>query len=103
MENTLTFKCEVVLTSMLLKLLGLVDLVAAGMLALASTGLISARIIISIAGALILKGVIFAKDPVSKFDIVIGLYLLAAPMLGLTKLNILLAIYLGLKGIYSMF
>ncbi|MBR9692967.1 hypothetical protein GOV07_03495 [Candidatus Woesearchaeota archaeon] len=87
----------------LVKLLGLVDLVAAAMLALAFTELFPGRWVLYIAIILTVKGLFFLKDPVSKFDVVIALYMLLTIVVNIKLLSILFAIYLGFKGLYSLF
>jgi hypothetical protein len=50
-----------------------------------------------------MKGVIFLSDPVSKFDVIIAVYLLITLVFNVKLLSILLATYIGIKGIYSFF
>jgi len=86
---------------LVLKFLGLFDLLAATMLFLAATHIIPGRLILIVAAALIIKGLVFHGGPVSALDIVIGLYLALSTLWSAAMLNILFGVYLGLKGIYS--
>jgi hypothetical protein len=87
----------------IVKILGLVDLFAAVLLLLAENQPFPTRIVITVAAALIMKGVIFLSDPVSKFDVIIAVYLLITLVFNVKLLSILLATYIGIKGIYSFF
>ncbi len=84
-----------------LKLLGLVDVLAAATLVLASTGIIPIRWTLTIAAALCLKAIVFWGGVVSAFDILLALYLAATTFTGAPLLNILFGLYLSIKGLYS--
>lgn len=87
---------------LILKTLGLVDIVAGVALLLASIVDFPTRIILLLGGGLIIKGVAFFGNAVSLFDLVLGLYvLLTAVWSGFGALNVLFGCYLLLKGFYS--
>lgn len=84
-------------------LLGMLDIAAAIVLATASWEWIPTRIMLMFAAYLVIKGIAFFSAYVSRFDMVIGFYLmLAAVGVSIGALNIILGLYLGLKGIYSL-
>ena len=86
----------------ILKLLGLFDLLAAGTLFFNSTEWLLPRWVFTVAILLLLKGIIFLKDPVSKMDIILGFYILISiPFTLPPLLNALLGVYLALKAFYS--
>ena len=85
---------------LLLKLLGLVDLAAALLLFLANLDF-PARAVLTVALLLAIKGLVFMKDPVSTFDVILAVYLGLTIMFNVTLLSILFGIYLVFKGFYS--
>lgn len=88
---------------MIVKLLGLVDILTAAVLFLASTDIFGTRFILTVAAVLFIKAVAFVHDPVSKFDIIIAIYLAITLVHNINGLSILFGIYIGFKGIYSWF
>jgi hypothetical protein len=88
---------------LLLKLLGLFDLVAAAMLFLAATNAVPWRLVVMVATCLVLKGLVFRGGPVSALDVIIGLYLALTTQTSWLLLNVLFGLYLLLKGTYSFF
>lgn len=88
---------------LIVKLLGLADLLAAAFLFFAGTDLFPIRFILTVAAMLMLKGLIFLSDPVSRFDIIIGFYLALTLVFNIKILSILFGLYIGFKGLYSMF
>ena len=85
-----------------LKLLGLVDLLAAAALVTASADIIPLRWTLTIAAALALKAIAFWGGPVSAFDVLLAVYIAATTFTGAPLLNILFGLYLGIKGLYSL-
>ncbi len=86
----------------LVKLLGLVDLASGAALLLAGTSIIPAKLRLALAALLALKGAFFINDAASKADIIISLYLATTTIYDVTTLNIILGLYLALKGAYSL-
>ena len=89
--------------SFLVKILGFADLAAAAALFTANWHWIPARSVLWIAVVLLLKGVIFISDPVSKFDIILAFYVALTIVYNVTPLSILFGLYIGFKGLYSLF
>ncbi len=83
------------------RILGLIDVAATIMLFTAGMDW-PARWVIYVALALAAKGGIFWSDPVSRFDIIIAVYLCFTILVNIKLLSILLGIYLGIKALYSM-
>lgn len=89
--------------SFLVKLLGFVDLFTALLFVMAESQPFPTRVVISVAAMLLLKGIFFLSDPVSKFDVILGIYLAITLVANVKLLSILFAVYIGIKGIYSFF
>jgi hypothetical protein len=87
----------------IVKLLGLVDLTATAMLFTAAGPLFSVKWILIVAVILAVKGVVFVSDPVSKFDVILALYLAFTLVHNIGALSAIFGIYLGFKGLYSLF
>lgn len=86
------------------KLLGMVDIVAAVMLLLVSSHIISSwRVVAVVAGALIIKGVLFIKNVVSMIDIAIGVYFFIALFHPVMVLSVVFCAHLTIKGLFSFF
>ena len=89
----------------MIKILGLLDLSAAGLLVAVAYNLaLPQGLIISIAVYLFLKALIFFFDIGSLFDIIAGILLILSLSMALpTIILFILAALLGLKGIMSLF
>lgn len=87
--------------SLILKLLGFLDLAAAAALFTASGPLLPVKWVLTLAVGLAVKGVMFNKDPVSVFDVILGLYLALTLAFNIHLLSVLFGIYLAIKGLYS--
>lgn len=85
-----------------LKLFGLIDLAAALLFIFSTSSWIPARFKLVVALLLGFKGLLFLKDPVSKFDVVLAFFLLGTLLIKMELLSILFGLYLLLKGCYSM-
>jgi len=85
----------------ILKVLGFVDVIAAAVLLLPLA--VPTRIILILSAGLVIKGISFGSDPVSRLDILIGLYVALSVVFEISLINILLGIYLGIKGVLSLF
>ncbi len=90
------------MVSLLVKLLGLVDLTAALLLLTANLHLAPQKIVLFVALFLGMKGLLFLSDPVSKFDVLIAGYLCLTLLWNITFLSVILGVYLILKGLYSL-
>ena len=60
-------------------------------------------LVVMIAAMLAIKGIGFRGDPVSTFDIVLGIYILVTLAVNIKLLSILFGVYLAFKGLYSFF
>ncbi len=89
---------------MLVKFLGVLDLVAAAWMILAQNHIVSIRIGLVVFAYLLLKGYIFRDNWISYIDFIVGIYALFL-MFGTSSmlLSYLFAIYLVQKAIYSIF
>jgi hypothetical protein len=87
--------------SLLVKMLGIVDVLCA--VALGFHDIFPLRLLLTLGALLVFKGLIFHGDPVSVFDVILGCYVLLTLVVNFTPLSILFAIYLGIKGAFSMF
>jgi len=89
----------------MIQFLGILDLLAAGLLAGTAYGLpIAHGLIISIAVYLILKSLLFLMDIGSLFDIIGGILLILSLLMTLPPILLfIVAGLIGLKGIMSLF
>jgi hypothetical protein len=89
---------------MIVKFLGVFDLIAALWIVLAQNHLIIARLGVIIIAYLLIKCYIFRDNWVSYIDLLIGVYIVFV-MGGSTHalLSYLFAIYLGQKALFSLF
>jgi len=86
---------------MLIKLLGLIDLGVALMIALAELGVPIGRIYIFLMLAHAIKATLFIKDVLSLVDLVIVLYTFVFLFWSNPIISLIIIIFLTLKGIYS--
>jgi len=86
---------------MLHYLLGIVDFLAAGSLALLALGSGVPHIQAASALALVVKGTFYINDVLSVIDIALGITLFALLWIDAPLLALSLAIYLGFKGVYT--
>ena len=86
----------------MLKLLGMLDLMAGIVLSLSLLFSIKPVIIIFFGAYLVLKGLIFWGDALSIGDIVIGLYFFLLFLNNFHRISMVLGLYLVLKGFTSM-
>jgi len=87
----------------ILKLLGLIDLLAAGLLFLSPLQLFPVKFVLIVAACLALKALMFWGGPVNAFDVIIAAYLAFTLVVAFPLVNVLVGLYLVLKGLYSMF
>lgn len=88
----------------MVKILGLIDLIAAGLLLSINYNIgIPKGLIITVAVILILKAVIFLMDPTSLVDVAAGILLIMSLSMTLPAVILLpLALFVGFKGIMSL-
>ena len=89
----------------MVKILGILDLLAAGLLVCAAFNLnVPQGLVIALAVYLFLKALIFLKDIGSLFDVVAGILLILSLSMSLAPILLfVLAGLLGLKGLMSLF
>lgn len=85
---------------MLLKLFGLLDIIAGIGFALTYFGVLE-RVAIGLAVFVILKGIVFFADISSFIDIIAGIFLLFSAFGTTTIFSIILALWLFQKGFFS--
>jgi hypothetical protein len=88
--------------SILLRILGVLDLLTAVGLALFETGLVPFWIVAPLALDLLIKGILFRTGAASAVDFGIAIYILLMPLLGFWVVSTVLAVYLGQKGLFSL-
>lgn len=86
---------------MLIKLLGLIDIGVAIMIALAEFGVPVGRIYIFLMLAHAIKATLFIKDVLSLVDLLIVLYTFIVLFWSSPIISLIIVIFLTLKGIYS--
>jgi hypothetical protein len=88
---------------MLGKILGFADLFTGIMVVLFQYNIIPGQLVFSLAFYLILKAIIFFGDFMSMIDGIAGLYMLLMLLLKIEVVSVIFAIYLTLKGLWSLF
>ncbi len=89
---------------MMLKLLGLMDILAAANLFIMAYGLNIPFLVALSAGYLIIKGMAFIKDFISVFEILIGVFIIFGFFFTLPKtLLVIFGLLILQKGIFSLF
>jgi len=88
---------------MLLKILGIFDILAAIWIILLHHGIGSLRIGFILGLYLILKGYVFRDDWASYLDILTGVYLIFSLFATHWLLSYVFALYLGQKALFSLF
>ena len=87
---------------MIVKLFGLIDLLGAVIFILLQWG-IGVKIGIFIAAYLIIKSLIFMRDPASWIDLIAGVYLLLVLFNIHSAFSVIFIIWLGQKAFFSLF
>jgi hypothetical protein len=86
---------------MLVKILGLIDIGVAIMIALTEMGVPVGRFYLLFMLAHAIKAVLFIKDILSLLDLLIVCYTIVLIFWGNTMISLVVVIFLFLKGIYS--
>jgi hypothetical protein len=87
---------------MFMLLLALLDILAAAAMITFSFGYPFPHLQASIALFLVIKAIVFLKSGLSIIDLLCGLAMLLLLWIQIPVLPIIIAVYLGLKGLYSL-
>lgn len=86
----------------LVKLLGLLDILAGAMVIAEGRFDLPTRVVLAGAGYLVIKGILFWRSITSWVDAAIGLLLLVLTIITLPLISMIAGIYLIIKGIISL-
>ncbi len=88
---------------MIVKFMGVLDLLAALFLILFQLEIVTSRVMLSFALYLFVKGVVFWGDGASRIDLILSIYMVSLLIWSPWILSIIAAIYLIQKAFFSLF
>lgn len=88
--------------AIVLRLLGILDLLTATMLVLYEAGAVPFWLFAPFALDLLTKGILFRDGAASAVDFGVALYILVVPFLGYWVISAVIVVYLAQKGVLSL-